>query len=81
MSGLFKRLNREPVAVFALIEAVIGIAVALGLDAAIGGSVATIVAVLLGLNVRERVTPVQKVATLVEKPLETVYHQLRQVKP
>lgn len=72
MKGLLNRLKTEPVFLFSLLEAIIGLLVVLQvLDEKVGGSIAGILAILAGAPklgvVRNAVVPVVKVADTAEK--------------
>lgn len=61
MSNVVERLKNEPVYLFGVLEAVLGVLIATEvLSPTVGGSVAAVFAVLGGGTVRRAVTPVRK---------------------
>lgn len=62
MSSILAKINSEPVLAFALVQSVIGLAVAFGLgwSAEQNAAVLTVTGALLAIVCRGRVTPVNK---------------------
>lgn len=82
MSEILSRLRTEPAFVLGIVEALVGLLIAVGvLSSEVGGALALLFAALGTPVVRQTVTPVGKVAKVLEKSVTETNEILRKVTP